>query len=389
MGNSILKDRSPGCPPSSRLVGKVVLMIGQLGVGGTEKQVVLLARGLRERGVDTSVWVLFGGGRNEDALRQAGIQVVHVGLQRFQQARAALPNAAGFWRLVMRLRRERPNIVHAFLFHAYVTAAPAARLAGIPVLVAGRRSLGNFKKGHWAALAVERVATGATDLLIANAAAVAEDTKRNERVKDGKLEVVYNGLPEQAFVCVPPAVVPTPNPVVVCVANLKPYKGHRYLLEAMSRLQHRGRPCTLLLAGEGSERQALESRAASLGIDARFLGQCEDVAPLLARADVVAHPSLEEGMSNAVMEAMAAGRAIVATSVGGTPELLRGRGLLVPPADPAALADAIEQILADRVLAGRLGESARRWSQAHLSAGAMVDRHLQIYAELLKRRCAG
>ena len=94
-------------------------------------------------------------------------------------------------------------------------------------------------------------------------------------------------------------------------------------------------------------------------------------------------------MSNAVMEAMAAGRAIVATSVGGTPELLRGRGLLVPPADPAALADAIERVLADRVLAGRLGEAARSWSRAHLSAGAMVDQHIQVYSALMERRCAG
>ncbi|HUY49472.1 MAG TPA: glycosyltransferase [Streptosporangiaceae bacterium] len=387
--NGIIKDREPGYQPWPPLVRKVVLMIGQLGVGGTEKQVVLLARGLRDRGIDTSVWVLYGGGRNEDALRLAGVPVVHVGLRRFRRAGSALPNAAGLGGLVVRLRRERPDIVHAFLFHAYVIAAPVARMARVPVLVAGRRSLGNFKEGHPIALALGRLATSATDLLIANAAAVAEDAKRRERVRDGKIEIVYNGLHEQAFAQVSPAVVGTRNPVVLCVANLRLYKGHRYLLEAMSRLQRKGRPCTLLLVGEGEQLQALESQAASLGIDARFLGEREDVAPLLARADVVAHPSLEEGMSNAVMEAMAAGRAVVATSVGGTPELLCGRGLLVPPADPTALADAIEQVLADRVLAGRLGESARSWSHAHLSAGAMVDRHVQIYSQLLERRCAG
>jgi glycosyltransferase involved in cell wall biosynthesis len=348
--------------PSSPVVGKVALMIGQLGMGGTEKQLVL---------------------------RQSGIRVVHVGLHGLWHARSALPNAVGLGGLVLRLRRERPDIVHAFLFNAYIVAAPTARLAGVPVLVAGRRSLGNFKKDRPMALVVERLATSATDLLIANAAAVAEDTKRCERVADDKIEIIHNGLPEQAFVQVLPAVVDTRNPVVLCIANLRRCKGHRYLLEAMGRLQHKGRPCTLLLAGEGTERQDLERQAASLAIDARFLGECKDVGPLLARAEVVAHASLEEGMSNAVMEAMAAGRAVVATSVGGTPELLRGRGLLVPPADPAALADAIEQVLDDRVLAGRLGESARSWSYAHFSAGAMVDRHVQIYSELLERRCAG
>jgi L-malate glycosyltransferase len=104
----------------------------------------------------------------------------------------------------MRLRRERPDVVHAFLFHSYITGAPVARMARIPVFVAGRRSLGNFKEGRPVALAAERLTTHFTDLIIANAVAVTEDTKRRERVGDDKVEVVYNGLPEQAFAPVRP-----------------------------------------------------------------------------------------------------------------------------------------------------------------------------------------
>jgi L-malate glycosyltransferase len=370
------------------LVRKVVLIIGQLGMGGTEKQVMLLARGLRERGIDTSVWAVFGGTQTYygDVLRRDGIRVVDVGIHG-RELRRALPNFARLGSMAMRLRQEHPDIVHAFLFQAYVTAAPIARMARIPVFVAGRRSLGKFKEGRPVALAAERLTTRFTDLIIANAEAVAQDTKRREGVSDSKVEVVYNGLPEQAFAPVSPAIVETVNPVVLCVANLKGYKGHRFLLEAVGRLQAGGRPCTLLLAGEGQERQPLERQAARLGIDVRFLGEYQDMRPLLARADVVAHPSLEEGMSNAVMEAMAGGRPIVATSVGGTPELLAGRGLLVPAADPAALAEAIGRVLGDQGLAARLGGAARNWSREHLSAAAMVDRHVQIYSALLERRC--
>jgi glycosyltransferase involved in cell wall biosynthesis len=371
-------------------VRKVVLMIGQLGMGGTEKQVILLARGLRERGIDTSVWALFGGTETcyGQALRRDGIRLVDVGLHGYRDLSQALPNFARLGDMTMRLRRERPDIVHAFLFHSYITGAPVARMARIPVFVAGRRSLGNFKEGRPVALAAERLTTRFTDLIIANAVAVAEDTKRRERVGDDKVEVVYNGLPEHAFAPVSPAMVKTAHPVVLCVANLKRYKGHQYLLEAVSRLQTGGRPCVLQLVGDGQEREPLERQAVRLRIDVQFLGECQDVRPLLARADVVAHPSLEEGMSNAVMEAMAAGRAIVATSVGGTPELLAGRGLLVPAADPAALAEAIGRVLDDHGLAARLGEAARNWSHEHLSADAMVDRHIQIYSRLLERRCA-
>jgi glycosyltransferase involved in cell wall biosynthesis len=387
---SISQSREQSYHPSPPLVRTVVLMIGQLGIGGTEKQVVLLAQGLRERGFGISVWVLFDDTEtcHRDALRKAGIRVVNIGFYRYQNPWQALQNLARLGGMIMRLRRERPNIVHAFLFHSYVIGAPIAWVAQIPVFVAGRRSLGNFKEGRSAALAAERLTTRFTDLIIANAEAVALDTKRRERVGDDKVEVVYNGLPEQAFAPVPPAVVETANPVVLCVANLKRYKGHSYLLEAVCRLQANGYPCTLLLAGEGPERQPLERQAARLRIDVRFLGTCQDVRPLFARADVVAHPSREEGMSNAVMEAMAAGRPIVATSVGGTPELLTGRGLLVPADDPDALAKAIGRVLADHRLAARLGEAARDWSHEHLSAATMVNRHIQIYSELLERRCA-
>jgi glycosyltransferase involved in cell wall biosynthesis len=373
--------------PSPLPVRRVVLLIGQLGMGGTEKQVVLLARGLHERGIHTSVWALFGDTNNGhgDALRRDGIPVVDLGIRRYRKPSHVLPNFARLGGMTVRLRRECPDIVHAFLFHSYVTGVPVARTARVPVFVAGRRSLGTFKEGRPVALAAERLVTRFTDLIITNAEAVARDTQLRERVSSDKLEVIYNGLPEQAFAQVPPAEVETINPVVLCVANLKSYKGHRYLLEAADRLQVGGQPCTLLFAGEGPERQLLERHAARLRIDVRFLGTCEDVRPLLARADVVAHPSLEEGMSNALMEAMAAGRPIVATSVGGTPELIAGRGLLIPEADSAALAEGITRLLADRVLAARLGETARSWSREHLSANAMVERHIRIYSKLLER----
>ncbi|GAA0351117.1 glycosyltransferase [Actinoallomurus spadix] len=366
---------------------RVSLLIGQLGLGGTEKQVALLAEGLRARGVGTDVLVMFEGGPHEGPLRAARVPVVHLGFRRGLADRRMPPaNAAAFLRLVGHLRRTRPDVLHAFLFHSQVTAAPAARLAGVPVLVAGRRSLGDYKRGRPLVSALDAVATRMTDHLIANARAVAEDALRDRYVEEDRLTVVPNGLPASAFEPMPPAVLTTRLPVVLCVANLISYKGHRHLLEAMARLGRRGLPCTLALAGDGPERAALRARATRLGVDVRFLGARTDVGRLLARADVVALPSLQEGMSNAVMEAMAAGRPIVATEVGGTGELLRGRGVLVPPADPAALAEGIERLVTDPASAAELGRRARAWSAAHLSADVMVERHVRIYRDLLERR---
>lgn len=365
-------------------------MIGQLGLGGTEKQLVLLAQGLHKQGLETTVLVMFAGGPGEEALREAGIPVVRLGFRTLKAGwRMLIANLVAFIRLVARLHRMRPDIVHAFLYHAYVLAAPAARLANVPVLVAGRRSMGAFADGHRFFPIVERIATRATDLLIANAFAVAENTRSRERVPWSKVSVVYNGLPESAFCPVPPAALDTDAPVVLCVANLIAYKGHRFLLHGMARLREQGLVCTLVLAGEGPERATLERMSEQFGIDVRFLGARSDVAALLARADVFVLPSLHEGMSNAVMEAMAAGRPIVATDVGGTGELLRGRGVLVPPADPEAMADALRRVLTEPGLADYLVKEAREWSRAHLHIDTMIEQHVRIYDALLEARCAG
>ncbi|MFK4226649.1 glycosyltransferase [Streptomyces sp. NPDC019890] len=375
-------------------LSRVSLMIGQLGLGGAEKQVVMLARGLVAHGIETTLLLLSGRGPREEELAGSGVTIVSLGYRGITRPwvdlRRTLSDTAAalraFARLVAHLRRARPQVLHAFLFHCYIAAAPAARLARVPVCVAGRRSLGTFKEGRRAQLAVERVTTGMTDFVVANAHAVAEEALRQEGLPRDKIAVIHNGMEERDFRVAAPAHLATDLPVVLCVANLRTYKGHEYLLDAMCRLQQRGHRCTLVLIGEGPQRPDLERQAQRLGIDVRLLGHRTDVPAFLARADVVVLPSLEEGLSNAVMEAMAIGRPVVATSVGGTPELLRDHGVLVPPADPGALADGLQWMLTDHAAAARLGKAAREWALEHLNADSMVERHVSLYRELLERR---
>jgi glycosyltransferase involved in cell wall biosynthesis len=368
----------------SRLV-RVCLMIGRLAAGGAEKQVALLAAELSRRGIPTSVVLLFHGDDPRKAdLVEAGVEVTTLGFGRRNGHRALGYNLGVFGRLVRYLRRTRPDVVHAFLFHTYVVAAPAAWLARVPAMVAGRRSLGYFKEGRRAMLAAERVANRLTDLVVANAEAVAADAVAQEGLPPSKVAVVHNGLTSAAFVAAAPAEVESALPVLICVANLRTVKGHRHLVDALGLLRDRGHPCTLLLVGDGPEEAALRERAA--GLDVRFLGTRWDVDRLLARADVAVSSSLSEGMSNAVMEAMAIGKPVVATAVGGTPELLAdGRGVLVPPADPVALADGVAALLADPDHAARLGAESREWSRKNLHVDTMVDRHLELYRSLLRR----
>lgn len=366
---------------------KVCLLIGTLGLGGAEKQLVLLARGLHRRGVPTHVVTLFRTGPRENMLREAGVPVTNLGVGKLSLTPYGVARAvSAVYRLAHLLRKERPDVLHAFLFVAYVLAPVAQLFARIPVLVAGRRSLGDYKDGHRLAMLIERIATTRTRLLIANADAVARDTLSREKVSSEKVTVVYNGLPRSAFDSVEPAEIPEPvGPILVCVANLKVYKGHRILLEAMAALRQRGNPVTAILIGDGPERTALASQAASLDVDARFLGHRTDVGRYLASADVSVLPSHTEGMSNAVMEAMAAGLPIVATDVGGTAELISGRGILVPPCDCTALTDALARVLQDPRGSAQMGRRARQFAQAHLGEDVMVDRYLDIYRDLVSR----
>ncbi|MEV7003547.1 glycosyltransferase [Streptomyces sp. NPDC093982] len=380
--SSASQDKRLGQSPA-----RVCLLIGQLGLGGAEKQLVLLARGLSARGIRTHLLVMFKKGPREEELKGTGVHVVELGFRpRSVGWRAYAVNIRALARLVGFLRKERPQVLQAFLFAAYVIAAPAAVLARVPVLVAGRRSLGYFKEGNRLALAVEAVATRWTDFLVANSTAIADEVRREEGVPAAKISVIRNGMRRSEFEPAEPATVVTSLPVVLCVANLGAHKGHRYLLTACSALRSSGYPCTLVLIGDGPERTRLEQMADSLGIDARFLGARTDVAGFLARADVVVLPSLYEGSSNAVMEAMAAGRPVVATAVGGTPELLEGRGMLVPPADAAGLAAGLQHVLSDRDAADAMGRKAYEWAMANLTDDVMVDCYVNLYRHLLESR---
>jgi glycosyltransferase involved in cell wall biosynthesis len=180
--------------------------------------------------------------------------------------------------------------------------------------------------------------------------------------------------------------------VVAIVASLHERKGHAVLLDALALLAARGVEPLCLAAGTGPEGDALQDRARSLGItgSVRWLGQVADVRPVLAAADVVVMPSLAEGLGVAAIEAMAAGRPVVASAVGGLPELITDdvQGLLVPPRDAGALATALERCLADPALRARLGAAGESRAAA-FSTAAMARGTVSVYERALASRRAG
>jgi glycosyltransferase involved in cell wall biosynthesis len=173
--------------------------------------------------------------------------------------------------------------------------------------------------------------------------------------------------------------------VVLTVARLDEQKGHCYLLEAAAQVPE----AQFVLAGDGPLRASLEAQARSLGVEDRvkFLGYRSDIADLLADCDVFVLPSLYEGLPLSILEAMSAGKPVIATHIGGTDEaVIAGEtGLLVPPADSAALAAAIRSLLTDRPLAQRLATAGRARVAQEFSAAKMVQQVIAVYDELLAK----
>jgi glycosyltransferase involved in cell wall biosynthesis len=378
---------------------KICFIIGTLERGGAEGQLVQLAVRLDRRRFEPRVCCLAGDGPHRAALEASGVPVAVLDGGSSSRARSPWALAKRLVRLILVLRAWRPDLVHGFLYSAYVLGAIAARATGVPIVVASRRSLGFFKESRPLWLWIERRANRATDCLIANSEAVRQDVLRQEGVPPSKVIVIYNGVEpsdptrDELEALRAELDLGARHPIVIVVANLIAYKGHDVLFGALPDLAAEFPQLAVLLVGDGVERRAFEARARSNGLShvVRFLGSRHDVTSLLALADVVMHPSTQEGFSNAVLEAMAAGKPVVAAAVGGNVEaIVEGEtGFLVRVRDADALAKATARLLRQPTEAGIMGAKARARVQHLFTFSRMVAAHEQTYERLLAKRTLG
>jgi glycosyltransferase involved in cell wall biosynthesis len=224
--------------------------------------------------------------------------------------------------------------------------------------------------------------------VIAVSEAVAAYAGREFRIPPERLTVIPNGVDLDHFR--PPPRPPDPHdPVIGCVAGLRPEHDHLTLIQAFATLVRRLPRATLLLVGRGPEEARIRSAAAARGVLSQvvFAGEQPDVSPFLHRMDLYAQASLTAGLPNAILEAMACGLPVVATAVGGTPEAVAhgSTGLLVPPGDPEALAGAAATVLEDPALAARFGHAARARVEDRFSEAMMLSRFESLVDRLAAR----
>ncbi|OGK79645.1 MAG: hypothetical protein A2W08_04525 [Candidatus Rokubacteria bacterium RBG_16_73_20] len=303
--------------------------------------------------------------------------------------------------LARRLRRWRPAIVQSHGARSNVYTRLAARLAGVPVVLSTvHNSLFDYEVSparRRAYVAAERWTSALADRVVAVSAAVARDLVQRYGLPAAKVVVVRNGIDADAFVpCRPPAAAraelglgPGDRPIGL-VARMTEQKAHVDLLDALPAVLARVPALACVLIGDGPLRAAIEARARALGVAGRcrFTGARADVADLVAALEIVVLPSRSEGLPFALLEAMALGKPVVATTVGGCPEVVEhGRtGLLTPPGDPPALADAILRLLECPGEARAMGEAGAARVRADFTLTRMVRELEAIYAAALAAR---
>lgn len=369
-------------PPKARGVEdvtRIALVNLQFDYGGAERHVLSLARGLAGRGHDVRVFCHPRGRLRRDAER-SGLRAVALGTAGQTDPGAAL-------RLAWQVRRWRPDVLHLHTPKDYLIGTLAGRLTAKTAVVLTRHLLLPVRP-H-----MRRLYNG-SDAVICPCRAL-RDQLASEGVAPDKLELVYGAVDLEPFLHPSDGSgqlrrelgLGESDTIIGILGRLVPGKGHGVLLEAVSRLGVSPAGPKLLIIGDGPERSALQAQAVRLGLSGQvvFAGFRTDVPAVLSALDVVVLASTHtEVLPLSVMEAMAAGRAVVATSVGGVPEIVEdGRsGLLVPPGDADALATALRRLIADPALRAELGRAAALRVQQQFTLPRMVAEMERVYLRL-------
>ena len=372
---------------------KILYIITSSGIGGAERILYYTATGLDYNKYDISVCSLKKMGEIAEDLEKQGIEVYCLHMGDRESFWGWLSSIIALIRLFPYLIRIRPTIVHSFLFRANILARIAGYLTGVPIVISSVRVMGGEKKYfHY----VERI----TSFMVDHYVTVSESVKRyiidKSKISAEKISVIYNGVniksQDNSYEQNPkmPFKTGDKDRILMTVGRLHKQKGHCYLIQAVSKVRKEFPNVKLLVAGEGEEENNLKKLVKSLDLmnEVIFAGLSSDIERILPMAELFILPSLWEGLPNALLEAMAAGKPVVATKVGGIPEIVvHGEtGILIPPRDTDALAIAIIDLLQNRLKEKDMGEAGRIRAAKRFSIYKMIEKTENLYQELLKEK---
>ena len=378
-----------------RQINVLYLINALLYLGGAERVVANTVALVDRRRYRPTVCTLLPRGSLEAEIEKYGVRVVSLGAR----SKLDLTIIPKLFRL---LKQEKIDILHSFLFHANIVGRIVGRLAGVPIMLSSERIIEIEGKNR---LLLNRLTAPLADKIIVVSDAVKEFAIRKIGISPSKLVTIYNGvdLSKYSEKAAAPGVearkraldIDLSHRVVGTVGNLEARKGYEYLLQAASLVltENRERGITFLLVGEGSQRVKLENLAKDLGISSSviFAGYRDDIPQVLSAMDVFVLASIYEGLPNALLEAMAMGKPVVATRVAGIPDVVADgeMGILVHRRNPHALASAIRTLLVDEERAQEMGYMGRKRVEDAFTVETMVAKTEELYEELIEEKLGG
>ena len=367
---------------------RVFFLVDSFNVGGTETQAVELALRLDPAAYEITLGCLKQEGPLLARLNGSAVKVLEF------HPRGGFDSPGGIYQLARMqnfLRKERFDVVHTHDLWSNLIGVPAAKMAGVPVIISSQRDLSHdpwYKTTKGRLLrAVQRGSTA----VLTNAQAIRAGLIEDEGFPPKRVRVIFNGVDVNRFQTVQPdrdRLFPGTQgqKLVVLVGNMhSDVKGQPTVIVAASRVLQQFPQTRFVFVGDGERRADFERQAAAYEKTFIFLGRRTDIPEILAACDIALLPSAAEGMPNAVLEYMAAGLPTIASCVGGNAEAIEDgvNGLLIPPGDPGSLAVALVLMLGDDELAQRLARNAQQSVRERFSFESLTRNIDSLYTELL------
>jgi glycosyltransferase involved in cell wall biosynthesis len=373
---------------------KVFIFTDSLGIGGTERHLSKLIPKIKSLNFDITLVLLKSKGALFKELKQKGAPVIAPWIE-------LKPKSNLFqkfiWLILIStqifviLIFNRPRIVHFFLPTSYLIAGTVSFMLGIKIRLMSRRSLNNYQYEKLFLLRIyERILHSTVNEVLGNSKMVCAQLEQ-EGVPKAKVRLLYNGYEPsnvKPFNACKLLGIKAGTKIIINVANLIPYKGHREILDAMSKVKTK-QNWVLLLLGEGDDayKSELKLRAENLGVDKNiyFLGQVNNIEAYLKAGSLGIVASHEEGFSNVIIESMAMGLPLIVTDVGGNLDAItHGKsGLVVKPKDPDSLALAVERLLNEEKLGPKLAANAKSNFLSKFSMNNCLEAYHKMYSNYL------
>ena len=367
---------------------RIGYVLPRLNWGGSEKHLLQLASGLRQRGHEVMMTCLFQEGLLAPEARAREIPLVCLDLPYRWGART-------LFGLFKSLRAHPVDVLHTCLFGFHLFTGLPARLLKVPVILSSRREIGWWQttKHRW----TENLGNLFVDRVLCCSKAVEEWTREKERIAPEKLITLYNGVDLARFASPSDSSgirrrlgIPEEAPLIGTVANFAVEKGYPYLLDAAREILRKKPEAWFLFVGFGPLEKEMKEKAGELPGRQQiiFAGARHDIPDLIGAMDIFVLASVIEGFPNVLLEALAMAKPVVATRVGGIPELVDSGvdGILVPPADGPSLAEALLTLIRNREEASQMGSRGRKKVEQNFSLESMIDRYEDFYFSVLEEK---